>query len=139
MYQWFILLHVFFAMLWCSGLFYLPQLMVNMAMAVPGSLGYQRLLSMARTCLRATLPFGLLAISLGVFIACMAHWWGQAWVHTEVTLVVILFGYQGFCWKLLQDFHDARNRYSVRWYRVLNMIPMVVMAFALYLIIFRPF
>lgn len=139
MYPWFLLLHIFFAICWCAGLFCLPQLLANMAMTVPGSGVYQRLFGMAQICLRAMLPLGLLAVTFGVLLACLAHWWGQAWVHTEVTLAVILLGYQGLCWKLLQDFHDARNRYSPRWYHVLNIVPVLVVAFALYLVIFRPF
>ena len=63
----------------------------------------------------------------------------MGWLPTKVTLCVILPRYHGFCWKLLQDFQDNRNRYSHRWYRFFNEVPVVIMALALYLVIFKPF
>ena len=139
MYLWLKLLHVFFVIAWFAGLFYLPRLFVNMAMVQAGSVEYQCLLLMAEKLIRFMTPLGILAFAAGMVIPFVNQWWGMGWVHTKVTLGVILLGYHGFCWKLLQDFQDGRNRYSHRWYRVFNELPVVLLAVALYLVIFKPF
>ncbi|TFV04526.1 CopD family protein, partial [Bacillus stratosphericus] len=43
------------------------------------------------------------------------------------------------CYRLLLDFQDNRNRYSHKWFRVFNEIPVVIMVAALYLVVFKPF
>lgn len=139
LYLWLKLLHIFFVIAWFAGLFYLPRLYVNMAMVPSGSVEYQRLLLMAQKLFKFMTPLGILALIFGFVIPFVLHWWGAGWVHTKVTLGVVLLAYHGFCYKLLQDFQDGRNRYSHRWYRFFNEIPVFVMAIALYLVIFKPF
>ena len=138
-YLWLKLLHVFFIIAWFASLFYLPRIYVNLAQAPTGSIEYQRLLGMAERLFKFMTPLGLFALIAGFIIPFVMAWWGMGWVHTKVTLGVILLGYHGFCWKLLQDFQDNRNRYSHRWYRFFNEVPVVIMALALYLVIFKPF
>lgn len=140
MYLWFKLLHVFFIIAWFAGLFYLPRIYVNLAQVEPGNRGeYQRLLSMAERLFKFMTPLGIGAIIFGFAIPFVTGWWGQGWVHTKVTLGVILLGYHFYCYRLLLDFRDARNRYSHKWYRVFNEIPVIIMIIALYLVVFKPF
>lgn len=138
-YLWLKLLHVFFIIAWFAGVFYLPRIFVNLAMVPVGSVEYQRLLLMADKLFKFMTPLGILALLFGFIIPFVTHWWSMGWVHTKVTLGVILLGYHGFCWKLLQDFQEGRNRHSHRWYRVFNEVPVMVMAGAVYLVIFKPF
>ena len=84
-------------------------------------------------------PLGIGAIVFGFAIPFVTGWWGQGWVHTKITLGVILLGYHFYCYRLLLDFQDNRNRYSHKWYRVFNEIPVVIMVIALYLVVFKPF
>lgn len=139
MYLWLKLLHIFFIIAWFAGLFYLPRIYVNMAMVPSGSVEYQRLMMMAEKLFKFMTPLGVLAIMFGFAIPFVTQWWGMGWVHTKVTLGVILVCYHVFCWKLLQDFQDGRNRYRHLWYRVFNEIPFIIMALSIYLVIFKPF
>lgn len=133
------LLHIFLIISWFAGLFYLPRIFVNLAMVPAGGVEYQRLLLMAEKLFKFMTPLGFGAVLFGVVIPFVTHWWSMGWVHTKLTLGVVLLGYHGFCWKLLQDFQEKRNRYTHRWYRFFNEIPVVVMAAALYLVVFKPF
>lgn len=140
MYPWFKLLHVFFIIAWFAGLFYLPRIYVNLAQVEAGNRGeYQRLLGMAERLFRFMTPLGIGAVLFGFAIPFVTGWWGSGWVHTKVTLSVILLGYHFYCYRLLVDFKENRNHYSHKWYRVFNEIPVVVMVLALYLVIFKPF
>ena len=121
-------------------MFYLPRIYVNLALVEPGNRSeYQRLLGMAERLFKFMTPLGIGAIVFGFAIPFVTGWWGQGWVHTKITLGVILLGYHFYCYRLLLDFQDNRNRYSHKWYRVFNEIPVVIMVIALYLVVFKPF
>lgn len=140
MYLWFKLLHIFFIISWFAGLFYLPRIYVNLAQVEPGNRSeYLRLLGMAERLFKFMTPLGIAAVLTGFAIPFVTGWWGMGWVHTKVTLGVVLLGYHFYCYRLLLDFADNRNRYSHKWFRVFNEIPVAVMAAALYLVVFKPF
>ena len=119
MYLWFKLIHVFFVISWFAGLFYLPRIYVNLAQVDPTSnrSEYQRLIGMAERLFKFMTPLGIGAFLFGLAIPFITGWWGQGWVHTKVTLTVVLLGYHFYCYRLLLDFKDNRNRYSHKWYR----------------------
>ncbi|EGV36717.1 CopD family protein [Neisseria weaveri] len=140
MYLWFKFLHLFFIISWFAGLFYLPRIYVNLAQIDTGNrIEYQRLLGMAQRLFKFMTPLGIGAVAFGFVIPFVTGWWGQGWVHTKVTIGVILLGYHFYCYRLLVDFQEGRNRYSHKWYRVFNEIPVVLMIAALYLVVFKPF
>lgn len=138
MYLWFKLLHVFFVISWFAGLFYLPRIFVNLAQLTTGTVEYQRLVLMANKLLKFMTPLGILAVVFGVLTVIAADFW-SGWAHSKITIGVVLLGYHFYCWRLLQDFREGRNHYSHRWYRFYNEIPVVLMALALYLVVFKPF
>lgn len=142
MYLWFKLLHVFFVISWFAGLLYLPRLFVNLAQVLPNTTEtqreYQRLLSMADKLWRFMTPWAILAVVFGLFSLISGGLW-QGWSHSKITLGVILLGYHFYCWRLLQDFREERNIYSPRWFRVYGEIPTIILAVALYLVVFKPF
>ncbi|WP_037585202.1 CopD family protein [Stenoxybacter acetivorans] len=139
MYLWLKLIHVFFVIAWFAGLFYLPRIYVNLAMSAPASAEYQRLLVMAQKLLRFMTPLGILALIAGVWVVFVNHWWSFGWVHVKLLLGLLLFTYNMGCLKLLRNFERGQNKRSHRWYRVFNEVPVLLMAAALYLVIFKPF
>ncbi len=138
-YLWLKLLHIFFIVAWFAGLFYLPRIYVNLAQVPIGGAEYNRLLGMAQRLFKFMTPLAILALIAGFIIPFVMEWWKMGWVHTKVTLGVILLAYQGYCWKLLQDFQAKRNLHSHKWYRYFNEFPVIILAIALYLVIFKPF
>ncbi len=140
MYLWFKLLHIFFIIGWFAGLFYLPRIYVNLAQVQPADRQeYQRLLGMAERLLKFMTPLGIGAVLCGFVIPFVTGWWSQGWVHTKVTIGVVLLAYHFYCYRLLTDFQENRNRYSHKWFRVFNEIPVLLMIAALYLVVFKPF
>ena len=139
MYLWFKLLHVFFIISWFAGLFYLPRIYVNLAMVPPSSEAYQRLLLMSEKLFRFMTPICAGALEFGLMIPFAAGWWGNGWVHGKVLLGTLLAFYHFYCFRLLQDFRQGGNRRSHKWYRVFNEVPVLLMAAALYLVVFKPF
>ena len=58
-----------------------------------------------------TLFFGLWLL----FDYAWAYYGNMLWLHLKLVLVVVLFGYQMFCGKLLRDLESARKRSATRY------------------------
>ena len=49
------------------------------------------------------------------------------WLQRQAALVLLLVGYHGACFALLQQFAADRNSHSERWYRVFNEMPALLL------------
>ncbi|MNG18274.1 hypothetical protein D3C84_1023250 [compost metagenome] len=122
---------------WFAGLFYLPRLYVNLALAEPGK-EYDRLLLMAFKLFRFMTPLAVLALALGLLL-WLGYGVGGGWLHAKLALVAVLVGYHGYCYKLLQDFVQQRNRRSHVWFRFFNEVPVLLLLAVLILVVVKPF
>lgn len=129
--------HLFFVVSWFAGLFYLPRLYVNLALAEPGK-EYDRLLLMAYKLFRFMTPLAVLALALGLLL-WLGYGVGGGWLHAKLALVTVLVGYHGYCYKLLQDFVQQRNRRSHVWFRFFNELPVLLLLAVLILVVVKPF
>lgn len=130
--------HIFFVVSWFAGLFYLPRLFVNHAMAEDAATR-ARLLMMERKLFRFMTPLGVLAVVFGLWL-----WFGYflgagPWMHVKLLLVILLVGYHAYCGKLLRDFDRDRNRRSHVWFRVFNEVPVFLLLGAVVLAVVKPF
>ncbi|KMJ47988.1 membrane protein [Vogesella sp. EB] len=129
--------HLFFVVSWFAGLFYLPRLYVNLALAEPGK-EYDRLLLMAYKLFRFMTPLAVLALVFGL-VLWLGYGVSGGWLHAKLTLVTVLVGYHGYCYKLLQDFVQQRNRRSHVWFRFFNEVPVLLLLAVLILVVVKPF
>ncbi|KUM02101.1 CopD family protein [Chromobacterium subtsugae] len=129
--------HIFFVVSWFAGLFYLPRIFVNLAMAQQPA-EYDRLLQMARKLFRFMTPLAVLAVGTG-----LALWLdfgiGGGWLHAKMALVGVLAAYHGYCAKLGRDFLTRSNRKSHVWFRVFNELPVLVLLAVVILVVVKPF
>lgn len=138
MYLWLKLFHIFFIVSWFAGLFYLPRIYVNLAMAQQPQ-EYARLLLMAQRLYKFMRPWALGSLLCGVGLLWVQFGFQAAWAHGKLLIGGVLAGYHIYCGYLLRDFEQQRNTRSHKWYRVFNELPVFLLIFALYLIIFKPF
>jgi putative membrane protein len=129
--------HIFFVVSWFAGLFYLPRLFVNLAMASADA-EYTRLLTMAHKLYRFMTPLAVLALAFGLWL-WLGYGIGGAWMHAKLTLVLVLVFYHGYCGRLLQDFVQKRNRRSHVWFRVFNEAPTLLLLAIIILVVVKPF
>lgn len=136
MYLWLKFFHIFFIVSWFAGLFYLPRLFVNLAMAdTPQE--YARLLLMAQKLFKFMTPWGIGALIVGVLMP-LTQIGFPVWVHIKITLGLVLVVYHVWCGFILRDFVRQQNCRSHKWFRVFNELPVFVLLAALYFVIFKP-
>ncbi len=133
---WIKALHIIFVTSWFAGLFYLPRLFVNHAMA-DGAVA-ERLALMERKLYRFMTPLAGLALVFGLWL-WLGFGIGGAWLHAKLMLVAVLIVYHLYCGKLMREFELGANRRSHVWYRWFNEIPVLVLFAVVILVVVKPF
>lgn len=139
-YNWLLALHIISVISWMAGMLYLPRLYVYHAGVAADSPEAKMLIIMERRLLRfivnpamgATFLFGLLLIMQNTEIL---H---QPYMHIKLTLVLLMTGVHGYLARLRKILAAGRNTNSVRFYRVLNEIPTLLMIAIVILIVVKP-
>jgi len=135
-------LHIIFVASWFAGLFYLPRLFVNHAMAAseqnPNQAVSERLKLMERKLYRFMLPLALLALGFGLWL-WIGYGISGAWMHAKLTLVAVLIAYHWYCGRLLADFSQDKNTHSHVWYRWFNELPVLLLTAIVILVVVKPF
>ena len=137
---WLKALHVSFMVAWFAGIFYLPRLFVNHAETDSTEIA-QHLKGMERRLLYFVSPFAILTLLLGLAIiyAYGTNWFIAAkWLHIKLTLVIALFIYHGYCFKLVKTFALDQNTRSGRFYRIFNEIPVLILFAVIILAYLKP-
>lgn len=140
-YVWTKTAHLVFVMAWMGGVFYLPRILVNLAMVSPDSHAErERLLLMARKLNRFAGGLMVLSIVLGLVL------WlgygvgaGSGWMHAKLLLVVATIGFHHACGRLLRRFEALQNTRSHRWYRVFNEVSVLLFTAIVALVVVKPF
>lgn len=138
-------LHIVFVVSWFAGLFYLPRILVNLAMETD-TVATERLLMMARRLYRFMSMLALPALIFGLWL-----WLGYdigktadgaktaGWLHAKLALVILMIGYHHACGSLLKKFENGRNTRSHTWYRWFNEVPVIGLSAIVVLVVVKPF
>ncbi len=129
--------HIIFVVSWFAGLFYLPRIFVNHAMATePAEIA--RLKLMERKLYRFVTPIAWLAIGFGLWL-WLGYGIGGGWMHAKLLLVLLLLGYHYYCGRLVKQFAADRNTRSHVFYRWFNEAPVLLLAAIVILVTVKPF
>ena len=136
---WIKALHIVFVTSWFAGLFYLPRILVNLAMENDGDAAARvRLLTMARKLYRFMTPLAVFALAFGAWL-WLGFGFGGGWLHAKLVLVILLIGYHHACGRLLAKFEQGRNTRSHVWYRWFNEIPAIILLLVVIFTVVKPF
>jgi len=129
--------HIVFVVSWFAGLFYLPRIFVNHAMASePAEL--ERLKLMERKLYRFMTPLAVLALVLGTWL-WLGYGFGGGWLHAKLALVAGLVAYHLYCGHLVKVFAEGRNTRSHKFYRWFNELPVLILTAVTILVVVKPF
>lgn len=134
-------LHLIFVISWFAGLFYLPRIFVNLAMATEAT-ELARLNLMAHKLYRFMTPIGILALIFGVWMWSYYDFYmgaGWRWMHVKLSLVALLIGYHAWCRQIVRQFAAGKNTRSHVWYRFFNEAPVLALFAIVVLVIVKPF
>jgi protoporphyrinogen IX oxidase len=132
--------HIIFMVTWFSGLFYLPRLFVYHAMSTD-RLSIDRFKIMERK-----LYFGI-ATPGAIFTLLFGLWllsynpqayMQMLWFHLKLGCVFLLIIYHIYLGFLLMDFKKDRNKHGHVFYRLLNEIPVLLLAAIVILVVVKP-
>lgn len=133
--------HIVFMVAWFAGLFYLPRLFVNHAMADEEAVK-QRLILMAGKLYRFITPWMALTIIFGIWLLLDYGWAAYAdmlWLHIKLFLVAVLIAYHLYCGKILRDLATDKCRHSPAWFRWFNEFPVLILFAVVILVVVKPF
>ena len=138
---WLKVFHLTFIVTWFAALFYLPRLFVYHAEANdPTSLTRFELME-RRLYYGILLPSSLLVLVIGILMSIL--WWEEyateTWYWLKIVLVVVLFGYQGFCSRFRKQFAQGENKHPHVFFRWFNEVPLIVLLLILILVVVKPF
>ena len=134
-------LHIVFVVSWFAGLFYLPRILVNLAMETDPT-ATQRLLLMGRKLYRFMTMLAVPALIFGLWMWLgygIGQGSGNGWLHAKLALVLVLIGYHHACGSLLKKFERGQNKRSHTWFRWFNEIPVLVLLAIVLLVVVKPF
>ena len=138
---WIKALHIFFMVAWMAGIFYLPRLFVYFAEnEVPNLRNVFNV--MQRRLWFFVAPFALLTLIFGVWLIAIygMDWFSAStWLHVKLALLVGLYVYYGYLYKIMRDLATGRNIRSSKFYRILNEAPVLVLLAIVILAIVKPF
>jgi protoporphyrinogen IX oxidase len=142
LYDWVRAVHVMAIISWMAGMLYLPRLFVYHCGAQIGSQQSETFKVMERRLLRGiTTPAMIATWILGLWMIALRPevWTSAHWLHVKLTLVAVLSGLHGMLARWTGDFAADRNRYSERFYRVVNEVPAVLMVGIVIMVVIKPF
>ena len=128
--------HIIFVVSWFAGLFYLPRIFVNHAMATePAEIA--RLKLMEYKLYRFVTPIAGLAVGFGLWL-WLGYGIGGNWMIVKFLLVLLLLVYHFYCGKLVKQFAADQNIRSHIFYRWFNEIPVLVLVAIVILVTVKP-
>jgi protoporphyrinogen IX oxidase len=138
--------HIIGVVSWFAALLYLPRLFVyhsqvqNPGSPIDDDVGNARFKIMERKLFMIMTIGAVVAIGFGVAMLAQApDYLLMRWLHVKLALVLVLVGYHGACFALLQQFAADRNSHSERWYRLFNELPALLLIAIVILVVVKPF
>ncbi len=140
LYPWFKAFHVVAVMSWMAGMLYLPRLFVYHCGAEKGSRQSDTFKVMERRLLRGIInPAMVVSWAFGLWMVYDGGWISAHWLQLKLLLVVALSAIHGMLARWTLDFAADRNRYSERFYRIVNEVPAVLMVGIVIMAVIKPF
>ena len=140
--EWTLALHIISVIAWMAGMLYLPRLYAYHVAAEPGSDQSETFKVMERRLLRGIInPAMILALIFGALLALTPGTvdFGAGWVWVKVAAVVIMVSVHVYLSRCRRDFENDANRHSVRFYKIVNEVPAVLLVVIVILVVVKPF
>jgi protoporphyrinogen IX oxidase len=139
MYEWIKAIHIIAVIAWMAGMLYLPRIFVYHCAAVAHSSESETFKVMERRLLKVIInPAMIVTWALGLWLAWRGGWYNSGWLQIKFALVIALSALHGFFARWVRDFAADRNAHSVKFFRIVNEVPTVLMIAIVILAVVKP-
>ena len=134
-------LHLISVISWMAGLLYLPRIYVYHAQN-----NSEKMISEVFKVMEKKLFFYIMTPAMilsWIFGLLLIHevgfdQLGQTWMILKLLFVVILTLYHFYLGRILNEFKMDLNKYSHKFYRLINEIPTILLILIIFVVVFKP-
>ncbi len=131
-------LHIVFLLLWSAALLYFPQLLVRQAIADDND-AQRRAIKMQRTLYAWVMtPSALLTVVAGMWLIFERGFAG-GWLHVKLALVLLMVFFHVYCGTLMDQFRREHVQRNLWFYRLLPLLPALLIVGVVTLVTGKPF
>lgn len=137
---WIKALHIIAVISWFAGIFYLPRIFVNHAMAEHQATR-QQLALMAQKLYRFMSIFPVATLVFGFWLTSYnwAYYWQSSWFIVKVILVALILAYHFACGHYVKVIQRDENPHGHVYYRWFNELPVLALFAIVILVVVKPF
>ena len=131
-------IHIISFTAWMAGMFYLPRIFVYHSESKLDIKTYNKFLIMEKKLIKIIMtPAMLVTWFLGLALILINNNI-EFWVLVKIFLVVLMSACHGFLIKCYKDFYYKKNKYSDKFFRIINEVPTILLIFIVFLVVFKP-
>ena len=134
-------LHLISVIAWMAGLLYLPRLFVYHCEAEKGSEFSEKLKVMELRLFSLIMrPARILTIIFGsiLFLSLDVDQWADLWWIIKFTCIILLYFTHDLMNKWRKNFYLDLNSQSLKFYRIINEVPTVLMILIVLVVVIKP-
>lgn len=140
LYFWLKAVHVIAVISWMAGLLYLPRLFIYHSESETGSVQSETFKVMESRLYRLIMtPAMAVTWIMGLWLAWQGFGFAGWWLWLKIAAVVALTGVQGIYGRAVKDFGNDARKNSVRYWRIMNEVPTLLMIFIVIMVVVKPF
>jgi len=133
------IIHLIAVISWFAGLLYLPRIFVYHSQVLVGGETDKVFQTMERKLLHYIMTPAMVVVLLCGFYLASEIGFEFVWLHIKITLVFLLIFYHFFLNYCRKNFAIEANKYSAKFYRIINEVPTLLMIAIVALVILKPF
>ena len=131
-------LHVISFTAWMAGMFYLPRIFVYHSEKNLDKNTYDKFLIMEKKLIKIIMTPAMIATWLLGFILILINDSIELWILIKILFVILMSACHGFFIKCYKGFHSKKNKYSDKYFRIVNEIPTLLLVIIVFLVVFKP-
>lgn len=130
--------HIVFLVVWSASLLYFPQLVVRQA-TIEEEEAERDAARMQRTLYAFVMtPAGVLTVLAGSWLVFERGFTG-GWLHAKLTLVLFMTFFHAYCGQLMDAFRHRHIRHQLLYFKLLPLVPTVLITAVVTLVTAKPF
>ncbi len=137
MFLWIKAIHIISVIAWMAGLLYLPRLFVYHSDKEIKQNTSNTFKVMERKLYRFIMNPSVALVWITGLI--LFYYSGiETWLLVKIALVILMTFFHIFLGQCLRDFSEDTNKYSSRFFRIINEVPAIIMIIIVFLVVLQP-